>query len=439
MRTIESKRKRLAALGVGLALGLVAGKAAAFNLAKSDDGELNFDVETMLAAFSSQHSYAFLRSEEESVRWQEGYLKAGFGGKRMVGNGEIFGAANVLASFTSGDGDAAGFTTGDESEVDFEDLYAGWRNEHFEVSAGSQRLVIGDGWLINGDALNFGKGFGVIPDAPDFDRGGAYWLAARKAYRQTLVLRAGGDTGLRGDVFYLKSNNPAQVKTALAGVNVEYVADVGTFGAYYLKGLDVDQRLAEFLGFSHRDGQNTFSVRYQGNAGVENLFLSGEFTTQHQGNDTRKDADAWYLEGGWTFADTRWKPSVNLRVGEFGDGYDPLFYGFNRGYGTWFQGEVAANYAGPLNTNAEFKHLGVKAAPTETLTLGANYFRFDGKSNASVDAQELDLYAEWWVRENIMVSPVLGFYDPDEPASNGGMQIGSGTNTYAQVFVLMLF
>ncbi len=73
---------------------------------------------------------------------------------------------NLLTSGTFGDGDAAGFTTGDETETDFEDLYVGWRNEMFEVSAGSQNITIGDGFLVNGDALNFGKGFEAIPGAP---------------------------------------------------------------------------------------------------------------------------------------------------------------------------------------------------------------------------------------------------------------------------------
>lgn len=445
MKTTKRLHAHLTSFALAMVLGAVAGPSSAFNISKSDDAELNFDVEAMLGTFRSEHTYglAGLETEKRRASWQEGYLKAGFSGDRRLGAGAFFGAANAVASFTAGDGDAAGLTTGDESRVALEDLYVGWRSDLFEISAGSQALSIGDGWLINGDSLNFGDGFEKAdPGAPKFDRGGAYWLAARKAFRETVVLRAGGETGLRGDFFYLKSDNPAQGKMALAGANVEHVSEIGTFGAYYLHGLDVNKSRAEYLGLTHRDGQKTYSARYQGNAGVENLFLSAEFTKQNQGDNTRKDGNAWYVEAGWTFAEVPWSPTVNARVGRFQEGFDPLFYGFNRGYGTWFQGEVAGNYAGPLNSNARFKHVGVKLAPSETLTLGALFFDFDrakGLFGEVVDAQELNLYAEWWVRDNVMVSPVLGFYDPRYSAAQGGVQNGSGVNTYAQVLALFLF
>ncbi len=71
----------------------------------------------------------------------------------------------------------------------------------FELSVGSQNISIGDGFLINGDALNLGEGFDAIPGAPDFDRGGGYWLAARKAFKKSLMLKLGGDNGFRGDLF----------------------------------------------------------------------------------------------------------------------------------------------------------------------------------------------------------------------------------------------
>ena len=48
------------------------------------------------------------------------------------------------------------------------------------------------------------------------------------------------------------------------------------------------------------------------------------------------------------------------------------FFGFSRGYGTWFQGEEAANYAGPFGTDADVHYLGVKGNPTERLTVGGS-------------------------------------------------------------------
>lgn len=439
MKTNLMRKASVAVLGAALAAA--SGTASAYNLISKDGVELNLDVEAIFGAFNSQESYAQLRSSGGDQSWQEAYVKYGLSGSRDLGNGlTLFGGANLLTSATFGDGDAAGFTTGDESDTEFEDLFIGLRGENLEFSFGRQNISLGDGFLINGDALNFGEGFDAIPGAPKIDRGGAYWLAARKAFDKTAMLRVGGDNGYRGDLFYIGSDNAAQSSMELAGLNVEYVAGYGTFGAMYLEGLDVDDTEAAFFGHTHRDGQQTFSLRYQGNAGVENLFLSAEFVTQDQGNNTRRDGDGWYLEGGWTFADTQWSPSLNYRYSSFDEGFDPLFFGFNRGYGTWFQGEVAANYAGPFNSNTDVHHLGLKFAPSETLSFGALYFDFNGDSSNALDGTELDLYAEWVVNEHLIISPLVGFYTPKNSSANGGTQIGNDdTNTYVQILAIVPF
>jgi len=313
-------------------------------------------------------------------------------------------------------------------------------DDGLEFSAGRQNLVIGDGFLINGDSLNFGEGLNGA--GYNFNRGGAYWLAARKAFDRTAVARIGGAEGLRADLFWLESDNHAQADTELAGVNLEHVGAQGTFGLAYIEGLDVNDKYAEVLGYTSRDGQETLSLRYQGNAGIENLFLSGEYVDQTQGDDSRRDADAWYLEAGWTFANLPWSPSVNYRYAEFDEDFDPLFFGFNRGYGTWFQGEVAANYAGPFNSDATVQHVGIKASPSGTLSVGALFFDFSDTAAGSgaLDGQELDLYAEWVVSEHLILSPLVGFYSPDNSDAEGGTQIGSDdTNTYAQLIAIVPF
>ena len=122
------------------------------------------------------------------------------------------------------------------------------------------------------------------------------------------------------------------------------MTDNGTLGVTYLDVLSTDDDYA-FL-YPDRENVKVYSVRGQGNAGVENLFLSGEYALQRNGSS--EDENAWYLEAGWTFSDAPWTPSVSYRFSRFSDQYDPLFYGNGRALGTWFQGEVAANYAGPL-------------------------------------------------------------------------------------------
>ena len=428
-------------LGAAVA-AMVALPAHAYNLHTSDAGEVNLDIEAILGTFNSEQSYDVTGAavnEEGSSNWQEAYIKYGLSATRNLEQGAtVYGALNLTSSGTFGDGDAGGFTSGDERKTKLEDAYVGWRSGNLmpslgenglELSFGRQNLSFGDGFLINGDALNFGDALGK-----DFNRGGAYWLAARKAFDQTAVLRIASDKGIRSDIFWISSDNKAQAETELAGINVEYNTEKGTFGAMYLKGLDVN----DAFGYSHRDGQDTLSLRFQGNAGVENLFLSSEFVTQKQGDDSKKDGNAWYVEAGWTFSEVLWSPSVNYRYSTFEEGFDPLFFGFNRGYGTWFQGEVAANYAGPFNSDADVHHVAFKVTPTEMLSVGALFFDFSDTASGSgaLDGQEIDIYAEWVVNDHLIISPLLGFYTPE----NTGVQIGNtDTNTYFQMIAIVPF
>ncbi|GGO83965.1 hypothetical protein GCM10011348_29110 [Marinobacterium nitratireducens] len=435
-------------LGAAFAAAL-ASPAFGYNLYADSGHELNFDLEAIAGTFHSQENYLF-DNDRNGASWQEGYIKYGFSGHYgLASDSALFGAVNLLSSATWGDGDSGGFTSGDERETDLEDAYLAWRSgkllpalgeNGLELSFGRQNVTIGDGFLINGDALNLGDTFndGVL----HFDRGGVYWIAARKSFDRTAVARIGGQDGLRADLFWLKSDNKGQAETELGGLNAEYVGDTGTFGLMYLEGLDVNDRYANALGLTNRNGQETLSFRYQGNAGIENLFLSGELVNQHQGDNSRPDADAWYLEAGWTFAALPWAPSISYRYANFDEGFDPLFYGFNRGYGTWFQGEVAGSYASPFNSDADIQQLALRVAPSETWKLGALLFDFSDTAGGSgaVDAQELDLYAEWVVNDNLIVSPLIGFYKPENSAATGGTQFDNdNTNVYTQLLAIVLF
>ncbi|MGB2064727.1 MAG: alginate export family protein [Marinomonas gallaica] len=414
----------------------MATSASAYNVYEQDGTELNLDIEAIFGMFSSDHNYGTIGEKSAgSSSWKEGYIKYGFSGSHTYADSKasVYGSLNAITSGTWGDGDAAGFSKGNERETDLEDAFVGWRSgnlmpalgqDGLDISFGRQNFVIGDGFLINGDGLNFGNAFDG-----SLNRGGGYWLAPRKAFDQTAVVRIGGSEGARADVFWLDSDNVAQNKMELAGINAEYVTPESTLGTMYIKGLDAE-------GNNARDGQETISLRYQGNAGVENLFLSGEYVTQESG-DTGDNADSWYVEAGWTFSNVAWSPSVNYRYAQFDDGFDPLFYGFNRGYGTWFQGEVAANFAGPFNTGSDIQQIAIKANPTDTLTVGALLFDFGGTSGGMMDAQELDIYAEWVVAPNLIISPLVGLYSPDNKNS---VQLGDNdTNVYGQIIAIVPF
>ncbi|WP_051088196.1 alginate export family protein [Arhodomonas aquaeolei] len=433
-------------------LALASANAAAYEVYSGEDGSsLSLDTELGVGYFSSQQDYTGQGRDE--VNWTEGYFKAGVSGERVLGNGaSVYGALNGLASATDGDGDAGGFSTGDESEFDVEDAYVGWRSgsliggvdDAVDLSIGSQSFTVGDGWLINGDALNFGEGFG-----DSLSRGGAYWLAPRHAFRRTAIARFETGTPWRGDAFYLGSDNDAQGDTELAGLNVEYNDEGwGTLGATYLHVLDVDE---DDLGgaYASRDGLNTVSLRGNSSLGIDNADFRFEATVQRGSPDNAADVDAhaWYVEGSYQFADVWLAPRLAYRFSSFSgddpdttdnEAFDPLFYGFSRGYGTWFQGEVAGNYTGPFNSNTDVQHVGLYLHPHERVRLGALYFDFNTRETApgtSDDyARELDVFMEYAVTERLFISPVYSRFNPGD-----GFSGPDETNNYFQVIAIWNF
>lgn len=91
-----------------------------------------------------------------------------------------------------------------------------------------------------------------------------------------------------------------------------------------------------------------------------------------------------------------------------------MFYGSNGSYGTWFQGEVAANYAGPFSTNTKVHHLGLNIFPKENLELGVSYFNFRtiDKSSSDYSSTEVNVFARWMIADHYFVSPLVGFLKP---------------------------
>ncbi len=437
-------RVRLAPL-VGGSLLLMATSAQALELTNNDHTTLNFDVSGTAAWLHSQESYDQAGTlDEGSVTWQEGAVKYGISGEhRLARDQRVTGALRWTSTGTWGDGDAAGFSDGGERTTKLEDAFLTWHsgalfpalgNEGLAVSAGRQSVIVGDGFLITSDSLNFGKG---IADGA-LNRGGAYYLAGRSAFDKTAIISLGGEQGWRGDVMWLQSDNPAQAKPELNIGVLEHVNDKGTVGLTYVKVTDLDDEFA-FL-YPQRDDMETVSLRAQGNAGVENLFLAAEYAWQDQ---DQGDENAWYAELGWTFSGMPWRPSIHYRFSRFSTGYDPLLYGNGRALGTWFQGEVAANYAGPFNTNSRVHHLAATVTPKENLSLGLLAYDFttlDRDAGADTSAREYDLYLEWAVNDHLALIPVIGLYQPDRAAADGGTQLGNDDrNLYSQLIVAFSF
>lgn len=427
---------------LALATLLASQAAPAYQLYADDDSHLNADMLAVWGMFNSRKNYD---GSAGGSTWREGFIKYGLSGDQgLAGTGTLYGALNWVSSATWGDGDAAGNTDGSERTTKIEDAYLGWRSAELipalgkdgvDVSAGRQVIRLGSGFLINDDGPNLGKG---VADGA-LNRGGAYYLAARHAFDRTAMLRLGGQDGLHGSLLWLKSDNRAQAETELAAGTLDYTHTLGTLGLTWIHGIDVtDQWASEFQ--KAREGMNVYSVRGEGNAGIDNASFAFEYAWQDKQGGPEQ---AWYLQAGYTFADLPWAPQLTYRYTRYSAEWDPLFSGLSTGYGTWFQGEVAANYAGPFNSNTGIHHVGLKATPRENLTVGALYFDFDTvrtRDSLNLDARELDLYVEWAVSEHLIISPLVGFYQPRKDASSGGNQVGgNGTNVYSQLTVAVPF
>ena len=406
-------------------------------------------IDTKLAAsfgvFSSRESYAQTPDKKSgSSTWQEAVFQYGLDVKHKSEQfGSTYAALNWVTSASFGDGDAAGWTIGNERTTKIEDAYAGWKSGNLfsflgedgvEISGGRQNIIVGDGFIVSGDALDFGKG---LLDGR-LNRGGAYYLTGRKNFDETAVLRLGGTNGLRGDLMWLKSDNRAQASPETVVATLENVTEKGTVGLTAVKVVDTDKEFADIL-YPERKDIKIYSVRAKGNAGVPNLFLAGEYAKESK---PTTDENAWYMEAGWTFSDAPLTPKISYRYSRFSENYDPLFYGNGRELGTWFQGEVAANYAGPFNTNSKIQQVGLKLAVTPTFNAGALLYKFDtiNKDVQDLSAKELDIYGEWTVNEHLLVLPLIGIYKPDESAETGGSQLGNNrTNIYGQLLFVTTF
>ncbi|WP_372740976.1 alginate export family protein [Neptunomonas sp.] len=430
---------------VGLVASAMAATAQSAVLSSSDETQIELNVEAMAGVFSTSEDYV----GESGRTWQEGYVKPTFVISHKLPSGiQGYAGLGAIALGTAGDGDAAGLTNGDEGEFDLENAYLGVRssNNLIDLSVGQQTFQLGDGFLIAGDAISLGD-LGV--PGVDVDRGGAYYLAGKKSFSNTAILKVDPEGNFRGDLFWLQSNNPYHQDTSLAGINLEYVDETnGTLGVSYLSVLDVDQGAGLGL-WDQRDGMDVVSLRGQGSLGVENLFLSFEYVKESGGDSAVKnEGNAWYVEAGWTFADVAWSPTVNYRYAQFSgdnaattknEAFDPLFFGFTRGFGTWFQGEVASNYAGPANSGNDVSRLEISASPRADLQVGAQYWKFTPQDDApDLAGSEVDLYALWTINDNWVFSPLLGIYMPDGDAVVGA-QGNDDRNIYAQAVMMYFF
>lgn len=433
--------RKVAGLGCLLSLSLPM-TAAAVEVGEVGDSAVNVNVAAVYAALYNESGYnLFGNRRDKSYSWQEGFVELGFElAPRSFDDGGLYGQVSVMATATHGDGDAGGFATGGEEKTDLEDAYLGYHHDQvvlgttpwsLDVSAGRQVITFGDGFLVAGDSLSFGDTFG-----DDFDRGGAYYLGAREAFERTVSVKASNETWTH-QLAWIASDNAAQAEAEIGALSIQHRHERGLVELLYLKGLDVEERFATPAQLE-RDGMDTYSLRFEQSLS-DSLSVKGEYAYQ----DKATQENAWYLEPSYVFAQMPWQPEIALRYSRFSKDWDPLFYGNTASYGTWFQGEVAGSYAGPFNTNAEVWHLALRAQPTERLGLGALYFDFETLNTAdqlNMSGRELNVYAEWMPNDTFFISPLLGWYDPERSAEEGGTQLGdSDPSLHGQLIIGAFF
>ncbi len=361
------------------------------------------------------------------AEWQEAYLKPVLRADYEVDRlGRLYAGVAGVATATIGDGDAGGFTDGGDDDIGLEQAYIGWSSaglvgdgeprDVLDISYGRQEFKIGDGFLIyDGDLDQLGKG--------------AAWLSPRYSYKRAALVRINTQP-VRGDVFYLEADADQEL-TELIGINIERVSEeYGTFGLTYLHVFD-----ATPLNFGVREGMHLVSGRVNELSlpQAPNLSLWAEYAVETgSGDDGAIDARAWYAEAQYTLADWPWSPTLGYRYAQFSGGdlgataeedFDPLFYGWSRGWGTWYQGEITGEWL-LFNSNQVNHMVHLSTLPHEDLAFGAIFYSFSLDADnyfgtpvsASHFADELNVYIDWAINERATVSALYGAAFPGKAA-----------------------
>lgn len=399
--------------------------------------EVKPSLEITSGVFYSQQTYHH-PMQIKDVSWQEIYAKYGFDAEYALENSMLYGGLKGVSSATFGDGDAAYLTTGNEHRSSLEEWVIGWKNAKSEdatlnVSLGRQNVQIADGFMVAGDALNLGQG------AADgsLDRGGAYYLAARRSFDLAAVVDYQLHPQLNSHWYYLESDNKAQSEPTLFATDWRYQATKNShLGLTYLKVLDLNDPYSS----PQREGLHNVAIRAQTQL-MPDLQFSAQYVHQEQKD---QNAYAWYSTLQYQFQDVRYQPTLGYRYSHFSEHYDPLFYGNTEaGFGTWFQGEVAGNYAGPYSTNTGIHQISLQASVKENLHLGVLAYHFNTLEKSPqlhLDANEIDVFAIWSPTPQVNLIPLIGVYNPEKDHRDGGAQMkNDDSNLYTQLIFQYLY
>ena len=303
--------------------------------------------------------------------WQEFFLKPGmtltYG---LAPEVEVLGGVSVIGATTFGDGDAGGYSRSSDGRTVMEEAYAGLRVGDWRLTAGRQNFMVGTGFIVGDGNLDM------------FDDG-AFWLAPRTAFSDSMLISYAHDA-LLGQAFSLRSDDHAG-DYRLNGANLDYrLADRVTLGAM---AMGVDALASRSANLTPRDGMRVYNLRALNGQlpGLDALALHGEYAVQRgSGEGVRYHATAWYAQADYSFAELPLTPILSYRHARFSgdddpsdntrEDWDPLNKGFID-WSTWLLGDVVGNYL-LFNSNERVDQWMLKTHLSDTVTLGGIYYRF---------------------------------------------------------------
>jgi hypothetical protein len=323
------------------------------------------------------------------------------------------------------------------SSFQVEDLYLGWRS--------GKALDIGENALdftVGRTQYRIGQGFILWDGGGEGGSRGGFWSNARKAWAFAGVGRfKPKNHTLEG--FYLDRDEvpESETGTRLYGANYELaLGEANTLGATYLN-FQTDS-------LPDRDGMSVYNLRayLAPFKQLPGLSLGAEFAQEENGD--LLSSTAWMAQAAYQLSKVSWQPKFSYRYAFFegddpstatNESFDPLLPGFYD-WGTWWQGEIAGEYF-LANSNLISHQLRVHLTPSESLSGGLMGFVFQADQPATFAAgvtsdeiaTELDLYADWKLNSNFIVSFIAAFATPGEAAEQGFGR--TDDFTYGMVYV----
>jgi len=303
--------------------------------------------------------------------WQEFFIKPGMNMRSgLAPDIELLGGFSAIGATTFGDGDAGGNSRSSDGKIAMEEAFAGLRVGDWKLTAGSQNFMVGTGFIVGDGNLDL------------FDDG-AYWLAPRTAFRDSVIVGYAHDA-LQGQAFSVRSDDDAG-DYRLNGLTLDYrLADRVTLGAMAMR---VDALASRAERLTPRDGMEVYNLRALNGQipGVDALTLHGEYAIQRgNGDGVSYSGSAWYAQADYSVAQLPLTTIVSYRYARFsGDDdpsdnnrkdWDPLNKGFID-WSTWLIGDVVGNYL-LFNTNERVDQWMLRSHLSETVTLGGIHYQF---------------------------------------------------------------